>query len=79
VCLLLPVGKKKKRNTTVKCDAARCATWSHWRRPDLRLEHPQHVGEEGSSVTSAMSSSSSGRRPATVDLRHEDDDGGCVS
>jgi hypothetical protein len=41
---------KKKRNATIKHAATRCATWSHWQWPDLRLEHPQRVGEEGGSI-----------------------------
>jgi hypothetical protein len=75
-----------------QCAAARRATSSCWRWPDLHLKHPQYIreeggsiehlchvvviGEEAGSVEHLIMSLSSGRRPTITDLVHEDDEEG---
>jgi hypothetical protein len=71
--------------------AAHRASMSCWRWPDLHLEHPQRIREEGGSIKHRrhvvvigeeagsiehLIMSSSVRRPTVVDLVHEDDEKG---
>jgi hypothetical protein len=73
---------KKERNAavkraSVKHAAIKRATWSYQWRPDLRLSTRGVSGRRATTSSTSAMLSLSRTRLAAVDLRHEDDEGGC--